>query len=104
MPDIEADARAAVGHLFHRNHLIPASQENPMTQPQPQRVVDSLRAITAELASNPLIARLAEHGLGKMLTGPEADSIATIIAGIEQPRRQAAAQQQQQHDDGTQAG
>lgn len=62
-----------------------------MTQPQPQRLVDSLHAITGELQANLLIARLAEHGIGKLLTQGEADSIVTLIAGIEQPRRQVAA-------------
>lgn len=67
--------------VHHHSH-----QEQPM---QP-RMIDSLHAITGELASNPLIARLAERRLGAMLTQAEADSIVTLIAGIEQVRAQHA--------------
>jgi hypothetical protein len=84
-------------HSHHRIPTIPANQETPMTTPQqPARLVDSLHAITGELASNPLIARLAEHRLGSLLTLQEADHFAALIASVEQPRRA------QQADSGTQ--
>lgn len=57
---------------------------------QPQRVVDSLHAITSEIQANPLVARLIERGLGKLLTLQEADHFAALIAAVEEPHRQAS--------------
>lgn len=73
-----------------------------MTTPQqPARLVDSLHALTGEIQANYLVARLLERDLGKMVTAAEADSIVTLVAGIEQPRGQVAANVQQ-HDDAQQ--
>jgi len=83
--------------VHHRNH----DQENHVTQPQQPRIVDSLHAITGEIQANPLVARLLEYGLGKLLSPAEADHFAALIAAVEEPHRQAAANVQVQHD-GTQ--
>jgi len=72
--------------------LIPTTQEKPMTTPQqPAHVVDSLHAITAELASNGFIARLADSGLGKTLTGGQCEAVANLVATIEREQQRNAA-------------
>jgi hypothetical protein len=107
MRDFEAEAKAAVGHLFHphRHDIppIPATQENHMTTPQQPRVVDSLHALTAEFASNKMIARLADHRLGATLTDEQADHFCALIDSVERSGQVLtyAPTPQQQHD-GTQ--
>jgi hypothetical protein len=105
---VNIEAEAATWFENHRPHrhvqpvqTIPTTQENHMTTPQPQQptsVVDSLHAITGEIQANQLVARLVQYGIGKLLTPKEADSIVTLIAGIEQPRAQVAANVPHDHD------
>jgi hypothetical protein len=76
-------------HHHHHDQAVPATHENPVTTPQqPAHVVDSLHAITAELASNGFIARLADSGLGKALTDGQAAAVAALVATIEREQAQ----------------
>jgi len=65
------------------------TQETRMTTPQqPAHVVDSLHAITAELASNGFIARLADSGLGKALSDSQSTAIAGLVTVLEREQAQ----------------
>ena len=84
-----------IEHFHHHD------QEQPMQPQQPARLVDSLHAITGEIQANPLVARLLEYGLGKLLSPQEADHFAALIAAVEEPHRQTA-MNVPPHDGGTQ--
>lgn len=60
-----------------------------MTQ-QPSRL-GTLAAVAADIARNPLLARFADQGLGKALTGAEIDAVANFVAVIENSKRQMPA-------------
>ena len=100
-----AAAKAEVSHLLHRDRpraaapsftparssQQPQPEEQVSTPQQPASVVESLHAITGEIQANKLVARLVQYGMGKLLNSAEADSVVTLIAGIEKPRAQVAA-------------
>lgn len=74
-----------------------------MTTPQQPRLVDSLHAITGEIQANQLVARLLEHGLGKLLTAADTDHICGLVWSLEQPHQQPVnVPQFTPHDDSTQ--
>lgn len=66
----------------------PYQQEQRVTTPQQQRVVDSLHAITGEIQSNSLIGALVEQRLGALLSPGEISTVLTFVSGLERPRRQ----------------
>lgn len=98
---LEADWDHLTARLRHQAASSDSSQpeEQAMTTPQ-QSVVDSLHAITGELAANKLVSRLVQYGIGKRLTAQQADHFVTVIndqeqanAQVEQLNAQVAAQQ-----------
>lgn len=96
MPDLFHQAEEAVFGRHHDVPLIPATQESTMTTPQRPRAVDTLHALTGEIAGNRLAAELIESNLGSMLSASEIGTVLAFVSGIEDPRRRAQAQQQ--HD------
>jgi hypothetical protein len=95
-----AELARMTGHGRHLPVAVPAipTQENHMTTPQQPRLVDSLHAITAEFANNKLIARLADHRLGALLTDEQADHFCALIDSVERAKVLTYAEPQQQHD------
>lgn len=87
----------------HLPHHHDQHQEQTVQPQQPARLVDSLHAITGEIQANPFVARILEHGLGKLLTPGEADHFCALIASLEQGRGPRYAKQPDApHDNGTQ--
>jgi hypothetical protein len=65
-----------IRHHHGQEHAMPAS------------TLQDAATFVAKTASNPLIATLAEHGLGEHLTPGEINLICTLVDTVERQRRQ----------------